>query len=105
MKKCERVRGSAGREIHANQLRERVALELFHNARLVDLDGPRADAELSGDLTILVPRGDQHENLALAAGQALDTRVGGGARGRRRAPLAIGTQRVAQYPDQHNVAD
>src|ERR1700730_3282494 len=95
--KCEPVRGSAGREIHADQFRERAALEFFHDPYLVNLDGARTDAELRGDVAVLVARGDERENLALALRQTLDTPIGRGALRGRCAPLAIDAQRIAQH--------
>jgi len=47
---------SLGGAIHLHQLGERAALELFHNVRLVYLDGARTDAQSGGDLAVRMTR-------------------------------------------------
>jgi hypothetical protein len=60
--------------MRAHQLGERAALELFHNTRLMHLDGAGTDAEPRGDLTVPMACGDQLENLPLGLSQTLDAR-------------------------------
>src|SRR2546423_795792 len=103
--KCERLRASASREVHADQFRERTALEFLHDPCLVNLDGARTDAELRGNVAVLVAGSDERENLALALRQALEALVGGRARRGRHASLAIDAQRFAQHVQQHGVID
>src|SRR5215469_7311940 len=94
---------SVGRAVRLYQLGERVAVQLFHNARLVDLDGARADTELCGDIAVLMARRDEREDLAFTVRQSLEAAVSGGLRRRRRAPLAIHSQSVVQHIEQHGV--
>ena len=66
---------SAGRATHPDQLGERMALQLFHDACLVDFDGTRADRELRSNLAVLMPGGEQRQYLALARSEPRKSRV------------------------------
>ena len=72
---CEERRSSTGGQIHADQRRKGVTLELFHDARLVYSDDARTDLELRGDLTVLRRGGEQRQYLALARSEPRKSRV------------------------------
>jgi len=72
---CEERRSSTGGQIHADQRRKGVTLELFHDARLVYSDDARTDLELPGDLAVLRRGGEQRQYLALAGGEPRKPRV------------------------------
>src|SRR6266478_8394724 len=65
------VDGSIHCETDADHVRERATVEFFHDARLVDFDGPRADPELSRDVAVLTARRYECEDLSFAGSQAL----------------------------------
>ena len=95
--------GSLHCETDADHVRERATVEFFHDARLVDFDGPRADPELSRDVAVLTARRYECEDLSFAGSQALKAPRRSRPRGCRGAPLAIGAQRVLQHIQQHLV--
>ena len=72
---CEERRSSTGGQIHADQRRKGVTLELFHDARLVYFDDARTDLELPCDLAVLRRGGEQRQYLALAGGEPRKPRV------------------------------
>ena len=64
---------------HADQIRKTSRLQLFDNVGAMQLDGSKADAEITGDNLVGLARDDQLKNLTLAGCQQSSTGLQRGA--------------------------